>query len=932
MKRRLLNIILALVLCLGMMPVTALAASGDVFTVDGVTYEVLTEDAESATGTVQVGNNIGSVDTAVTSVTIPETVGYGGVTYTVTAVGIWAFSDCTALISVTLPDTVTEIGYGAFLYCSGLTSITLPDGVTSIGERAFEGCSKLATLEFPDELTEIKSSAFMSSGLTSLDLSGTKVRNIEYNAFACTEALGKAVMPATLETLCEWVFFRSGLTEIDFSRCTRLTKIESGAFAYTQNLKSIRLPASLTTMRGFTFSDSGIENADLSACTKLTILDGNTFARSKVKSVILPSGVNSFYGMDGYNPFCDCPELETVTFLGSTPPKEIDYYSYSEIFSTANCPKLTAIYVPDGSEAAYRAKFGESELADLVRATPEVKKLSVTPDETPNCYTVTFTSNCAGTLYYKIDRSRTADTADLSGWTDGECTEGANTIYLTDQIGGEYLHIAVQNADGQLSRAVTNQIVNEYTALVMGLAAQYTPLIILDIPIYQHDAPSKEGLEELLTGRMNDFFNTFINMLIEEAEASGAGLTEEERKLIKSLTMQVAVNQYAPAVAATADTEGVNGSFIFEIEGTFGGWTSIFSFADEDYQEMDPTVIAEPYYTVTLDTDGGTVKSGNLTGYVYGVGAALPAKVTRAGYLFNGWYDDETGEGVTAISGTDWGDRSFTARWTFISPGSLEPPTYPPTVEQPDEGGTVTVLPKSPEKGDKVTITPKPEDGYEVDEIIVTDRDGNSVKVTDNGDGTYSFTQPEGKVTVRVAFKKIIRTAFADVPADAYYYDAVYWAVDKAITCGTSDTAFSPYDPCTRAQAVTFLWRAAGSPVPKSSEMPFTDIAAGSYCYDAVLWAVENGITAGTSSDTFSPDVICSRAHIVTFLWRYQSSPAADSLNPLTDVEADAYYADAVLWAVENGITNGTSATAFSPNNDCSRAHIVTSLWRCLSK
>ena len=171
---------------------------------------------------------------------------------------------------------------------------------------------------------------------------------------------------------------------------------------------------------------------------------------------------------------------------------------------------------------------------------------------------------------------------------------------------------------------------------------------------------------------------------------------------------------------------------------------------------------------------------------------------------------------------------------------------------------------------------------------------------------------------------------FVDVPADAYYYDAVLWAAKEGITGGTDATHFSPNATCTRAQAVTFLWRAAGSPAPESHAMPFTDVAEGSYYETAVLWAVENGITKGTSDTTFTPNAKCTRAQIVTFLWRSQKSPASDSVNPFTDVAADAYYANAVLWAAENGVTSGTTATTFSPSDNCTRAQIVTFLYRCL--
>ena len=266
------------------------------------------------------------------------------------------------------------------------------------------------------------------------------------------------------------------------------------------------------------------------------------------------------------------------------------------------------------------------------------------------------------------------------------------------------------------------------------------------------------------------------------------------------------------------------------------------------------------------------------------------------------------------------------------SGGGSSTPTYAPTVTQP-ENGAVTVSPKAPKKGDTVTITPKPEDGYTVEQILVTDKNGDPVKVTNNGDGTYSFTQPAGKVTVKATFMEdnSMLNFFVDVPAGAYYYDAVLWAAEKGITGGVDDTHFAPNAPCTRAQIVTFLWRAAGCPEPESVSS-FADVPADSYYAKAVAWAVENGITAGTGDGMFSPNATCTRAQAMTFIWRSQKSVAADGVNPFTDVAADAYYADAVLWAVENGVTNGTSDTTFSPNANCTRAQIVTFLYRCLGE
>ena len=197
---------------------------------------------------------------------------------------------------------------------------------------------------------------------------------------------------------------------------------------------------------------------------------------------------------------------------------------------------------------------------------------------------------------------------------------------------------------------------------------------------------------------------------------------------------------------------------------------------------------------------------------------------------------------------------------------------------------------------------------------------------------TYTKTTSVTLTEDKTVSEKAGENPFTDAAGDAYYADAVIWAVGEGITSGTTATTFSPDAACTRAQAVTFLWRAAGSPDPESGVNPFTDVKADAYYYDAVQWAIEQGITKGTSDTTFSPNAACTRAQIVTFLWRSQASHAAGTVNPFKDVAADAYYANAVLWAVKNGVTFGTTDTTFSPNATCTRAQIVTFLFRCLGK
>ena len=236
-------------------------------------------------------------------------------------------------------------------------------------------------------------------------------------------------------------------------------------------------------------------------------------------------------------------------------------------------------------------------------------------------------------------------------------------------------------------------------------------------------------------------------------------------------------------------------------------------------------------------------------------------------------------------------------------------------------GGSITPSGNvSVREGRDKTFTITPDKGYTVSNVKIDGRSIGAVK-------SYTFENVMRAHTIEVSFARA--NGFTDVPLDSYFYEAVMWAVENGVTTGISASRFDLDGICTRAQAVTFLWRAAGSPEPETRTMPFTDVPVGSYYYDAVLWAVENGITKGTSGTTFSPNDTCTRAQIVSFLWRSEKTPAASSCNPFTDVKPGAYYLDAVLWAVESGITKGTTAMKFSPDADCTRAQIVTFLWRC---
>ena len=332
-------------------------------------------------------------------------------------------------------------------------------------------------------------------------------------------------------------------------------------------------------------------------------------------------------------------------------------------------------------------------------------------------------------------------------------------------------------------------------------------------------------------------------------------------------------------------------------------------------------------YTITYDLAGGTAE-GNPDTYTIETRTFTLKNPTKSGYTFTGWsgtgLDGENNMTVTIPTGST-GNRTYTAHWRYN--GSGHSYSYYTIKATAGAGGSISPSGNvSVREGRDQTFTITLDKGYAVANVKIDGKSIGAVK-------SYTFENVSRTHTIEVIFMKANGNpqtgVFVDVATGSYYEDAVDWAVENGITKGTDDTHFSPDGICTRAQAVTFLWRTAGSPASKTSTMPFTDVPVGSYYYDAVLWAVENGITKGTSDTTFSPNMTCSRAQIVTFLWRSEKSPAAGTANPFADVKSTAYYADAVLWAVKENITKGTTSTTFSPNADCTRAQIVTFLWRC---
>lgn len=357
------------------------------------------------------------------------------------------------------------------------------------------------------------------------------------------------------------------------------------------------------------------------------------------------------------------------------------------------------------------------------------------------------------------------------------------------------------------------------------------------------------------------------------------------------------------------------------------------SAGNESAQQL-ALITRQTRYAVTVNGSYADVSGAGS----YAAGNVVTVRAgSRSGYTFDGWTSgsnvvfDDPNAAETTFTMPD-GSVTVTANWSRDGGSSSSgrddsDPRYAVGIPDKTENGSVSVSPKNASQGDRVTVTVKPDAGYELDSLKAFDKNGKELELTDKGDGRFTFIMPAGKVEVKAVFTEEVKISpFRDVPTDAYYYEAVKWAQKKGITGGIGDGLFGPNQPCTRAQIVTFLWRAAGSPVVNYA-MDLTDVPGDAYYAEAVRWALSQGITTGTADGRFSPNAPCTRAQAVTFLFR-ASKASADGAPAFGDVAADAYYAEAVKWATDNGITTGTTSSTFSPGSGCTRAQIVTFLWR----
>ena len=518
---------------------------------------------------------------------------------------------------------------------------------------------------------------------------------------------------------------------------------------------------------------------------------------------------------------------------------------------------------------------------------------------------------------------------------DAEYALDGSTQYAT--------RFAVTPVDGDCAGTLTiaadaenyadTRLENTYTAALAAPIQRPTAITAGDCPLVVHEAGT------LMVTLVNGAAGT--TLAVENLTPSLLSLSDQSVVTDADGTAALTLTGNLPGVGQIRVTEPVSGlSEAFyvsismtekDVPGEVKPEPVIAVLSDGTVVTTGMTVEKETKITLSTTTEGATIrytlndtcpcKDEALT---YTGPIAITADTTlRAAAVLDGVYSDTIRlelmiKAEQSGGGTGGGGSSSVSH----------------AVETADtEHGTITVTPSRAKNGDTVTITVKPDAGYVLRTLTVADGKGNDVKLIDMDSRTYRFTMPDSVVLVNAVFAQELETVitFTDVDAEDYFYDAVAWAVAHNVTFGTSDTTFSPDNVCTRAQAVTFLWRAAGSPQPQMIINPFKDVQESDYFYNAVLWAVENNITAGTSAGTFSPDTVCTRSQAVTFLYRYDGTVATE-MTEFIDVNETAYYYDAVQWAAQNGITSGTGTNTFSPEANCMRAQIVTFLYRALKK
>ena len=800
--------------------------------------------------------------------------------YEVTAIADGAantgiFANETAITSVRLGSNLKEIGNYAFYGCTGITGIIIPASVTRIGDYAFSHAGKVSdkgltkvTFEKSSASVTIGSRAFAQNGLLTLFDASQRPISMESMTLVNSSGNNLVVKINQASKIGPGVFMNNGNVTAIFLDSDAL---ELNTWAFLSGNDGKDAYGSLKNGAVIYVDDETTKELLKDPSGQLTFTNSTTVNSSKRK-------VNNFIiAVTNGGTFAD-----NTTFLANKLPTPVKAgYTFGGWYKDAAC---TTGALTKGTDGTYTATGSETGTVYYAKWTL-----------TDNFVEITYKSNMAGESSKVIATAKNGTafaSANLftragysfNGWNTE--TNGKGTAYnagASIPTSANLTLYAQWTLDKPTISGTTTAVYGKEVTLTANTAASGASY---QYQWYKGDTKIPDGTTSSLTlSKVADSGAYTVKITVDTDTATSEPTT-------------VTITKATPTVSISTDQTSLTGSGTVKLTVSSNGVP----------EKGTVTVACDNDITVTENKDGT-------------FSATLPNETKT--YTFTASYaGDDNHNNAKATC-----EVSVTHRSSGSSSGSSTT-TSNSVSASTASNGKVSLDKSTAKKGDTVTVTVTPDAGYQLDKLTVTDKSGKELKLTDKGNGKYSFTMPDGKVEVKAVFAKKVETSpFVDVSADAYYNQAVQWAQEKGITDGISSNLFGPKQPCTRSQIVTFLWRAAGSPEPKGTAAGMTDVVPGSYYAKAVAWAVENGITSGTAEGTFSPDATCTRAQAVTFLARAQNAKATGK-TAFSDVPSDSYFADAVAWAQANGVTTGTSETTFSPDSDCTRAQIVTVLYR----
>ena len=858
-------------------------------------------------GTTAVAANLFRGAKKLKSVTLLETM---------TSIGDHAFDGCAALREIQIPDSVTELGAFAFQFCTSLNAITLPDSISAIKEYTFHGCDALEELALPDSVREIGFHAFSyCEKLRSVKLPA-RLKQLGGTAFTGCKNLKSICIPKSLESAGTYTdyrygaFYGSGLETATFEEGT--TAVAANLFRGADQLKAVTLTDTMTAIGANAF-EGCTALQEIQIPDSVTSIGGYAFRDSGLRSFRLPSSVTELGG----NVFERCTALTEFTW--DSPVQQLPPFTF------CGCTALTAFEIPNAvTSVGACAFYGCSSLAKVtggqrVASLGEnafyeckaLKEIALSP-------ALTTIGTKAFSLCTALENIVIPDGVEkLGAYSFAGCT-ALKSVVIPDNV----LELGVYCFDGcsalkEVRLGSGLMVIPDYAFSNCGaLESLVLPYRIQRVGYYAFKNDGK--LRSVTVPRGTTAIEESAFSYPGRLTIYGVSGTYAETFAVQIGATFAAISKPATAVTLRKTELQLGRNALERLVVTI----TPADFTDEvTWTSSDPSVavvndaglvqavgVGQSTITVTAGTVSAkcTVTVSEQHAHSYTAKVTAPTCTERGYTTHTCTCGDSYVDAYTDALGHDWGAPSYV--WAA-------------------NNGTVTATRVCKRDGSHV----------ETEKGAITSKVTKEATYEAEGEITYTATFTNAAFTTQTktaATPKLGKPApaenpFTDVRSGQYYYDPVLWAVANEVTSGTSATTFSPDNGCTRAQVVTFLWRAAGQPKPTTDSNPFRDVKNGTYYYDAVLWAVEQGITAGTSTTTFSPDDTCTRAQIVTFLWRFEGQPTpVSAANPFADVRLSAYFGKAVLWAVENGITNGTSATTFSPEATCTRAQVVTFLYR----